>query len=80
MNTDTDHINAFEALLDRTAIVNGKEFKVTSDMFISGQWKDDESFMLCLRELGINNFEKVFFANSLRQMADKLIEYNQGKI
>ena len=80
MNTDTDRIDALEALLDRTDLVNGKEVKVTSDIFMSGRWKYDESFMLCLRKLSINNYEKVFFASSLRQIADKLIEYNQGKI
>lgn len=80
MNTDTARIEALEALIHRTELVNGKEIKVSSDIFISGRWGKDESFMLCLRKLSINNFEKVFFANSLREIADKLIEYNQGKI
>ena len=77
MNTDTDRIEALEALVNR---VTYEQEKVSSELYICGRWKDHKSFMLCLRNEFIGNNEKVLFANSLRQIADKLIEYNQGKI
>jgi hypothetical protein len=79
MNTDTDRIEALEALIHRTELVNGKEVKVSSDMFISGGWGECEHFMLYLRKCSISGIEKALSANSLRQLADKLIEYNQVK-
>ncbi len=77
MNTDTDRIDALESIVHRTT--NRKDL-AASELYICGRWGDDKPFMLCLRDESRGGNEKILFATSLREIADKLIEYNQGKI
>ena len=76
MNTDTDRIEALESLVHRTT---NRETPESSDLYVSGRWGENESFMLCLRDESRGSNEKVLFASSLRQLIDQLIDYKRGK-
>ena len=73
MNTDTDRIEALEALVHR---IIPKDTLASSDLYISGRW-GERSFMLCLRNEHLGDNEKVLFASSLRELVDKLIDYER---
>ena len=78
IKTDTDRIEALEALIYRTNIVNGKEIKLSSDIYICGRGGKHEQFMLCLRTPAIGSNERVILASSMRELIDQLIDYERS--